>query len=164
MRRADREIGDPSAVRRIMEEAKVCRLGLCHDGEPYVVPVCFGLGEGCLYFHCAPAGRKLEMIRRNSRVCFEMDRFLGLVASSSACGCSAAYESVIGFGRAVVLEDPKEKALGLERIMEHYGFAGPFRYEEGALLRTAVVRIEIISLTAKGRAKEIGFDKGAPLR
>lgn len=151
MRRAEREIKDRDEIVRIMQEARVCRLGLCCDGEPYVVPVCFGLEEGSLYFHCAPQGRKLEMIRQNNLVCFEMDRLLDVVSSSSPCRCSAAYESVIGWGRAEILADPKEKALGLKRIMEHYGLESPPEYDAPFLAATAVVRIAITSLSAKGR-------------
>jgi nitroimidazol reductase NimA-like FMN-containing flavoprotein (pyridoxamine 5'-phosphate oxidase superfamily) len=149
MRRANREIKEPKAVRAIMEEAAVCRIGLSDDGMPYVVPMNFGLGENCLYFHCAAEGRKLDIIRRNDRVCFEMDLFREVVRGESACGCSARYESVIGFGRAVIVEDAAEKRAALDRIMEHYGEKGPFIYQDDILAKTAVIRITIESLTAK---------------
>ena len=68
MRKANREIIDKSAIRAIMEEALVCRLGLCDDATPYVVPMNFGLGENCLFLHCAAEGRKLDILRRNDRV------------------------------------------------------------------------------------------------
>ena len=77
VRRADREIKDPNAIRKIMEEAPVCRIGVSDDGMPYVVPMSFGLGERDLYVHCAAEGRLLDIIRRNDRVCVEMDLFRG---------------------------------------------------------------------------------------
>jgi nitroimidazol reductase NimA-like FMN-containing flavoprotein (pyridoxamine 5'-phosphate oxidase superfamily) len=149
MRKANREIKDPNAVRAIMEEARVCRIGLSDDGMPYVVPMNFGLGENCIYLHCAAEGRKLDIIRRNDRVCFEMDLFREVVLGQSACGCSARYESVIGFGRASIVEEPGEKRTALDRIMEHYGEKGPFIYQDDILAKTAVIRITIESLTAK---------------
>jgi len=151
VRRQEREITDRAQIRAIMEEARVCRIGLSDDGTPYVVPVNFGLGENCLYFHCAAQGRKLDIIRRNERVCFEMDHFREVVLGQSACGCSARYESVIGFGRAVILEDPAEKRLALDRIMEHYGLPGPFTYQDEVVAKTTVVRIDVTGLTAKRR-------------
>ncbi|MHB9096325.1 MAG: pyridoxamine 5'-phosphate oxidase family protein [Syntrophales bacterium] len=151
MRRANREIKEPNAVRAIMEEASVCRIGLSDDGMPYVVPMNFGLGENCLYLHCAAEGRKLDIIRRNDRVCFEMDLFRELVRGESACGCSVRYESVIGVGRAVIVEEAAEKRAALDRIMEHYDEKGSFTYQDDVLAKTTVIRIAIESLTAKRR-------------
>ena len=61
MRKANREIIDKSAIRAIMEEALVCRIGLCDDGTPYVVPMNFGYDGVYIYLHSALAGRKLEI-------------------------------------------------------------------------------------------------------
>jgi len=151
MRRTDREIKDPKGVRAIMEEAPVCRIGVSDDGMPYVVPMSFGLGEGRLYFHCAAEGRLLDIIRKNNRVCFEMDIFRGVIIGQSPCGCSCRYESVIGFGRAVIVDDAGEKKAALDRIMEHYGEQAPPAYKPDILEKTTVIRIAIERLTAKRR-------------
>lgn len=151
MRKANREIKDLNAVRAIMEEASVCRIGLSDDGMPYVVPMNFGLGENCLYLHCAAEGRKIDIIRRNDRVCFEMDLLREVTRGESACGFSARYESVIGFGRAVIVEEAAAKRAALDRIMEHYGEKGPFTYQDDILALTTVIRIAIEGLTAKRR-------------
>lgn len=151
MRRADREIKDATEVRAIMEEALVCRIGLSDNGMPYVVPMNYGLGTNCLYLHCAAEGRKLDILRRNGRICFEMDLLRQIKPGAEPCGWGALYESVIGFGRAVILELPAEKRAALDRIMEHCGAKGPFSYPDETLARTAVIRINIESVTAKRR-------------
>jgi nitroimidazol reductase NimA-like FMN-containing flavoprotein (pyridoxamine 5'-phosphate oxidase superfamily) len=151
MRKANREIKDKAAIRAIMEEALVCRIGLSDDGMPYVVPMNFGLGKNCLYLHCATEGRKLDILRRNDRVCFEMDLLREIRPGAESCGWGACYESIIGFGRAVIVEGPAEKRAALDRIMEHCGAAGPFSYPDVTLARTAVIRIDIESLTGKRR-------------
>jgi hypothetical protein len=151
VRRADREIKDAAAIRAIMEEALVCRIGMCDDGMPYVVPMNYGLGTNCLYLHCAAEGRKLDILRRNDRVCFEMDLLREIKTAMEPCGWGALYESVIGFGRAVIVEDTAEKRTALERIMEHYGAKPPFSYPDATLARTVVIRIEIESVTGKRR-------------
>ena len=151
MRRKDREIADEAAIRAVMEEAKVCRIGLSDDGMPYVVPMNFGLGENCLYLHCATEGRKLDILRKNDRVCFEMDLLREIKQGPESCGCGARYESVIGVGRAVIVEAPAEKRAALDRIMEHYGVQGAFIYQDDILEKTTVIRIAIESLTAKRR-------------
>jgi nitroimidazol reductase NimA-like FMN-containing flavoprotein (pyridoxamine 5'-phosphate oxidase superfamily) len=149
MRRANREIGDRADVLAIMEEAQVCRIGLANGSIPYVVPMNFGLGENCLYLHCATEGRKIDILRKNNRVCFEMDLLREIKPSLEACGWSARFESVIGFGRAVLLEAAEEKRRGLDRIMDHYGAAGPYAYPDDLLAKTTVIRIDIERLTGK---------------
>jgi len=149
MRRANREIFDQSAIKALMEEALVCRIGFCDDGTPYVVPMNFGLGENCLFLHCATEGRKLDILRRNDRVCFEMDFLREIKQGTKSCGWGARYESVIGFGRAILVDDPAEKRFALDRIMDHYGAQGPHHYPDDVLAMTTVIRIEIESLGGK---------------
>jgi nitroimidazol reductase NimA-like FMN-containing flavoprotein (pyridoxamine 5'-phosphate oxidase superfamily) len=149
MRRANREIKDPSAVWAIMEEALVCRMGLSDDGMPYVVPMNYGLGENCIYLHCAMEGRKLDILRKNDRVCFEMDLFREMKQGPASCGWSTRYESVIGFGRGVLVENPSEKRVALDRIMDHYGASGPFSYSDEILAKTAIIRIDVECVTGK---------------
>ncbi len=149
MRRANREISDPSAIRALMEEALVCRIGLCDGGTPYVVPMNFGLGENCLFLHCATEGRKLDILRQNDRVCFEMDFLREIRQGPVSCGWGARYESVIGFGRAALVDDPAEKRFALDRIMDHYGAQGPYAYLDDILAKTAIIRIEIESIRGK---------------
>ena len=151
MRRATREISDQSAIRAVMEEALICRIGFCDDGSPYVVPMNFGLGENCLFLHCATEGRKLDILRQNDRVCFEMDFLREIRQGPASCGWGARYESVIGFGRAIVVDDPAERRFALDRIMDHYRAQGPYTYEDDILAKTAIIRIEIESLTGKRR-------------
>jgi len=151
MRKAERELRERSDLVAIMQEALVCRIGLSDSGTPYVVPMNFGLGENCLYLHCAAEGRKLDIIRRNNRVCFEMDLLREVKRSEAACGWSARYESVIGSGRAVVVDDAAEKRRGIDSIMNHYGAPGPHVYPDGSLAKTTVIRIDIESMTGKRR-------------
>lgn len=150
MRRSDREIKDRSAIDRILRGSQVCRIGLAVDGQPYVVPVCFGYDGNCLFFHSASNGRKIDMIRRNPRVCFEVDVVNELVEADVACGWSMRYESVIGFGTAQVLDDPKEKETALAVIMAQYSDRG-FDFPLPAIDQVCVVRIAIESLTGKQR-------------
>jgi nitroimidazol reductase NimA-like FMN-containing flavoprotein (pyridoxamine 5'-phosphate oxidase superfamily) len=149
MRKMDREIRGEAEIRAIMEEALVCRIGLSDAGSPYVVPMNFGLGKGCLYLHCAAQGRMLEILRSNNRICFEMDLLREIKEGETACGWSAAYQSVIGFGRAILVTDPEEKRLGLDRIMTHYRARGPFSFEDEILAKTIIVRIDIETMNGK---------------
>jgi nitroimidazol reductase NimA-like FMN-containing flavoprotein (pyridoxamine 5'-phosphate oxidase superfamily) len=149
MRRKDKEIKEPEEIVEILRRAPVCRLGLCRDDVPYVVPLNFGYRDGCLFLHCAKEGRKMDMIRTNPRVCFEMDTDVEVIRAEQPCDWGMKFASVIGFGTASVLEDPEEKKNGLDAIMEHYGSKPEHPYPESYLKHTAVIRIEVEEMTGK---------------
>jgi nitroimidazol reductase NimA-like FMN-containing flavoprotein (pyridoxamine 5'-phosphate oxidase superfamily) len=147
-RRTEREIKDKSEIESIISRATVARIGLCRHGIPYVVPVNFGYQDGRLYFHSATQGKKIEIIRQNNRVCFEMDIDQELVKSENPCKYGMKYRSVIGFGRASLIDDFAGKRKALNIITGHYldGF-GEFDREQ--IENTAVIKIEIESMSGK---------------
>ena len=148
MRRSEREIKDRGVIDVIIRGSQVCRIGLAVDGEPYVVPVSFGYDGQCLYFHGAAEGKKMDMLRRNPRVCFEFDIVKQLVEADKACDWGMKYQSVIGFGTAEILENPQEKAAALAVIMRQYS-PREFSFPPQAVDRVCVVKITIESLTGK---------------
>jgi len=148
MRKKEREITDKSVLEELLLRAKVCRLGLFDGQWPYVVPVNFGYAKGCLYIHSSLKGRKMDILRTNPKVCFEVDTDVEVVAGERPCDYTTNYKSVIGFGQAVLLGDEAEKLEGLRAIMRRHG--GPqegFRPE--VLPKTAVIRIDIVTMTGK---------------
>lgn len=149
MRRKEREIKDRAALEEIIKRSPVCRLAMSVDDQPYVVPLCFGYRDGRLYFHCATEGMKLDMLRKNSRVCFEWDLDHALVRSENACQWGMKGQSIVGFGKAFLLDDPESKKEGLDVIMEHYGAEGPFSYKEKGLHNIFIIKVEIESMTGK---------------
>jgi uncharacterized protein len=46
MRRTDNAMTRQEEIEALIEEAMVCRIGLCNRDEPYVIPVCFGYEPG----------------------------------------------------------------------------------------------------------------------
>jgi hypothetical protein len=148
MRREEKEIRDIAVIEQILNSAMVCRVGLCDGDRPYVVPLCFGYKENALYFHSAKVGRKLDIIRKNSNVCFEVDISHELVTADKACDFGMRYKSVIGFGKALIIEDAESKRKGLDIIMQQYS-NGVFEYPKEACSNTVVIKIEIESMTGK---------------
>lgn len=153
MRRADKEITDEKEIEAILEEAKVCRIAMCDRGEPYVVPVCFGYEDRAVYFHSAREGKKLDMLRANPRVCFEVEVDVEVRPGEVPCRSGVRYRSVIGRGRAELVEDPEEKKRGLDVIMRHYG-SEFLDYSKtpaaaAAMQKTALVRIAVEEMTGK---------------
>ncbi len=148
MRRKEREITDSAEIDDIISGAGVCRIGLVDGGQPYIVPVFFGYEKSSIYFHCAPGGRKLDIIHKNNSVCFEIEADVELIRGERPCGWTARYRSVMGVGRASVLETEEEKRHGLDVLMRHYS-NGESHTDFPKLDVTAVVRIDIEHMSGK---------------
>ena len=153
MRRSEKEIKDKSVIEDVFRQALVCRLGLCLDGLPYVVPMNFGYEENTFYFHGALQGKKMDIIRSNPNACIEMDMPLKLKEAPDACFWGMNYKSVIGFGKAIILENLEEKRNGLKIIMAHYSDKS-FEFDDKFLSATAVIKVEIESMTGKQSGEE----------
>ncbi|MDP4094222.1 MAG: pyridoxamine 5'-phosphate oxidase family protein [Bacillota bacterium] len=123
MRRKDREVSDINEIENIIEKCKVCHLAMVDKGLPYVVPLNFGYDiEGntlTLYFHSAKAGRKIDILRENNSVCFEICREDVLGYVEVPCNSGFSFESVMGFGNVEFVEDVNEKCKSLTLLMQH---------------------------------------------
>jgi nitroimidazol reductase NimA-like FMN-containing flavoprotein (pyridoxamine 5'-phosphate oxidase superfamily) len=73
MRRKEKEMDSLVEAEVVIRNSLVCRLGLSDDNRPYVVPLSFGYENNTLYFHSASEGKKVEILKKNSNVCFEFD-------------------------------------------------------------------------------------------
>jgi len=150
VRRRDRDIVSREELDSILHAARVLRLAMALDNEAYLVPLSFGYDGRSLYFHSARHGLKLDMLRRNPRVCFEVEEEPRLVTNAQrACDWTFAYASVVGRGRAVELVQDDERLHALDEIMRHYGGDKFWHYESGVLARTSVWAVEIDSLGGK---------------
>ncbi|MHC4557640.1 MAG: pyridoxamine 5'-phosphate oxidase family protein [Planctomycetota bacterium] len=149
MRREEKEINNIATIEGIIRKARVCRLALSENGRPYIVPLCFGYKDNNLYFHCASEGKKLDIIKKNNNVCFEVDIDLELVKSKTACGYNMKYQSVIGFGKAELLDDIESKRKALDIIMQNYSDES-FEYPVEAVKNTVtIIRVKVESMTGK---------------
>jgi len=149
MRRSEKEIEDPEEIDAILQTAPVCRIALAVGGVPYVVPVNFAVSRRHLYFHSAKAGRKIDMLRSNAAVCFEVDIPGDLRVSDTACSWGMAYKSVIGFGRAYFVEDKEDKIKALDILMKKYSGRDAFVYKDDVLDKVCVVGVRIETLSGK---------------
>jgi uncharacterized protein len=152
MRRNDKETSDLKIIEEIVLKADVCRVAFANDNIPYIVTMNFGfqgISEPRLYFHCANEGRKLEMIRRNNYVCFEMDTDHKLYKGEKGCDWGMKYRSVIGYGNISIITEKEEKEKGLNYIMVHYGGAGEYLYDKKLLEKTTILRLDILEMTGK---------------
>ena len=147
-------ITDEQQIRAILDTAKVLRLGLAVDGEPYIYPMNYGYtlenGELKLYLHSAVKAHKLELLQKNPNVCFQLDcdniPFEGRVA----CQYGLAYSSISGQAKAVLVEDAAEKMEAMSILMKTQT-GRDFTFNERLVSIVAVIRLDVTEFTAKHR-------------
>ena len=155
MRRKDREIKEIVDLKDIVSRADVCRIAFAVNNTPYIVTMNFGYtwnDDLVLYFHCAKEGRKLDLMRQNNRVCFEMDIDHEIIKGETACECTMKYRSIIGHGSLEIVADPNEKKEGFDLIMDKYGYAGKREYNEKLFNMTEILKLKVTEISGKRRA------------
>ena len=148
MRRKEKEITDPAELRRILREARVCRMAFSDGDRPYLVPLSFALDGDDLVVHSARAGRKIDILRRNPVVCFEVEEGVEIAPGATACAFSMRFRTVIGFGEVEFVEDAAERLRLLELFGPRYGAPGG-PVPDAETRRTCVLRIRVRELTGK---------------
>ena len=119
------------------------------DGFPQIIPMNFVFLNNTVYMHSHIKGEKIENIKRNSKVGFEVDKNLEFLPSyfsdpEDASLADTLYISVVIKGEAILVEDKEEKVLALNGLMEKYQPEGqykPMREDMDVLDATAVIKI-----------------------
>ncbi len=149
MLRGDREIHSRDEIDAIIGASDVCRLAFAVGDEPYLVPLSFGYDGEALFFHTARSGKKIDMLTRNPRVCFEMEANVQIQTDEqTACRWSFAFESVIGFGTVSEITAPAEMKSALNQIMRHHS-GREWEFEASSLAATRIWRLTIETLSGK---------------
>ena len=154
MTKRERQVTDEKQILHILDTAKVLHLGLAVNDEPYVVPMNYGYtmedGKLVLYLHSAVRGKKLDMIRANPRVFFELDCDLAPFEGQKPCQYGLVYSSVMGRGTASILEDVEEKKRAMVYLMKTQT-QKDFEFRDEWVSIVAVIRIDVEEYTAKHR-------------
>ena len=154
MTKRERQVTDPQQIREILDTAQVVHLGLCVDNEPYVVPMNYGYtmedGKLTLYLHSAVRGKKLDMIRANPKVFFEMDCDRKPFEGNLPCQYGLSYSSLMGRGTAAIVEDVEEKKKAMSILMKTQTDKD-FSFEDRLVSIVTVIRIDAAEYTAKHR-------------
>ena len=149
MRRKEKEITDKKEIEQIFEDAQVCRLGMFDGEKTYIVPLSFGYEKDTLYFHSALTGRKIDILKKNPNVCFEIDTPGKTISSDKACNWSMAFKSIIGEGSVLFLDDESDKIDAMNIIMGHYSDKDEWDFDSKMVESVSVFKIEIEDISAK---------------
>lgn len=156
MRKKDREITDINEIIKIIKKCKICRLAFFDENYPYIIPLNFGYDYNSknskldLYFHGAKEGKKLDLIRKNNNVAFEMDCSTNLIKGKKPCNYTMEFESLCGNGKLEILKNT-DKIHGLKFIMNQYSDKTHVNadFNEKIVESTAVFKLKVNEITGK---------------
>ncbi len=152
--RREREVLDLDTIKLILDESKVVHVGMADGDEPYVVPMNYGYslvnGKLTLYLHGAKRGKKLDIIRKNPKVFVEMECNIQPFEGDVACKYGISYLSLMGKGKAEIVEDTEEKKFALTALMKAQT-GKDFTFDEKMVSIVSVIKIDISQYTAKFR-------------
>jgi nitroimidazol reductase NimA-like FMN-containing flavoprotein (pyridoxamine 5'-phosphate oxidase superfamily) len=125
----------------ILSSSKFGRLGLSSDDNPYVIPMSFVYCDGKIYLHSRGRGRKIEVVIKNSRVCFEVDQLN-----------VDRWVSVIAFGKARLSSDIETKTRMFDAFIKK-GIGGhgdkKFQREELERMEMTIWEIEVVEMAGR---------------
>lgn len=153
VRRKDREITDPEEMRQVLKTTNYVTVAMCMDDEPYLVALSHGYDEAknCIYFHCAPEGKKLVYQKANNRVWGQAVLDFGVTDE-----CDYVYTSVHFCGKMSLITDLSEKQHAVEVLIQQLSQDPEKKLTQikpEKLEKTTFGRIDIEHMTGK---------KGAP--
>lgn len=149
VRRKDREVTDPAILKTVLKSTKYVTVALCMDNKPYLVSLSHGYDEvnNCIYFHCAPEGKKLSYAKANNNVWGQALLDYGVTDE-----CDYAYTSVHFQGTICLIDDLAEKQRAMT-LLVHQISATPevklSKIRPEKLVKTTLGKINITSLTGK---------------
>jgi uncharacterized protein len=120
------------------------------DGTPYGVPMNYVFEGDEIFLHGAREGHRADNIAANGNVCFTVVGSEAFVPER----LTTAYESVIVFGKAIIVSSESEKKEIMSKFVRRFA---PDRYEDvmksvdRAIPVVSAIKIEITGMSGKFR-------------
>ena len=154
MTRREQQVTDINEIIEILEKSKVVHVGMIDGDEPYVVPMNYGYvledGKLTIYLHGARRGRKIDAIKANPKVFYEMCCDITPFEGEVACKYGITYASIMGRGLATLVEDVEEKKKALSILMKTQT-GKDFQFEDKLTTVVSIIKIDTLEFTAKKR-------------
>ncbi len=133
----------------VLKNAKFCHISFAVNNEPYLVTVNYGYDSDYIYFHSSLKGKKVDMIKKNPNVCYELNYGGEIYSNKMACNWGTKFRSLIGRGKAELLTSEKDKIKGLKAIMHKYSGTSDHEFNPHVVSHTSLYRIKIDDVTTK---------------
>jgi uncharacterized protein len=138
-------------IDEIIGKCQVCYVGMSgDDGMPYVVPFNFGYKDRVIYLHSAQQGMKIDILKKNPKVCvvFSTDHELHHQSEHVACSYSMHYRSVQAFGEVEFIDDIEQKVGILNIVMANYADR-EFTYNAPSLREVCTFKVNVNRFSGK---------------
>ncbi|NDF27849.1 MAG: pyridoxamine 5'-phosphate oxidase family protein [Nitrosopumilaceae archaeon] len=154
------EIKSPQKIAEFLNSEHVGRIAsLDKDGFPQIIPMNFAFVNNAIYMHSHTRGEKLDNIKNNQKVGFEVDKELEFLPSyftspTDASQADTFYISVVIKGDGIIVNDKEEKTMALNALMEKYQPEGQYeKLTQDMHVVDEVAIIKVIPRTIKGKYK-----------
>lgn len=154
------EIKSPQKIAEFLNSEHVGRIAsLDKDGFPQIIPMNFAFVNNAIYMHSHTRGEKLDNIKNNQKVGFEVDKELEFLPSyftspTDASQADTFYISVVIKGDGIIVNDKEEKTMALNALMEKYQPEGQYeKLTHDMRVVDEVAIIKVIPRTIKGKYK-----------
>lgn len=160
LRRSDRALGSEDAMALLGRNYYGVLSLAWPDGSPYAVPINYGYdgASNTIFMHCAAAGQKLDILRRNPKAAFSVVEMGPVIQGDVACATSISFRSVMAFGQVIEVRDQPGKLHGLQVICAACGVPAPASGSDNAAdfakraEATAVLALRIEHCSGKVRS------------
>jgi nitroimidazol reductase NimA-like FMN-containing flavoprotein (pyridoxamine 5'-phosphate oxidase superfamily) len=149
MRRKDKEIKNKNEIEDILSNNCICRIAFSYNKIPYIVPMNYGYKENKIYLHSAREGKKIDILKRNNNVCFEITDSIEIIKSKNACDFSTKFRSIIGLGKIRIISNQENKKEALNVIMYHHTKRKDWVFPDNMIEKVNIMEIEINSISGK---------------
>jgi hypothetical protein len=153
-RHPERALYNKADIEAILDEGYICHVAFVVDQQPHLIPTAYGRAGDQLYIHGSAASHMIRSLAQGVDVCVTVTLVDGFVLARSAFRHSMNYRSVVVFGKARLVTDPKEKMAALRCFTNHLA---PGRWEqvrppsEREMLLTSVLALPLEEAVAKAR-------------
>ncbi len=94
-------------IENLLHSQELGRIGCHTDDTTYVVPVSYAYDGTYIYGH-TKEGMKIDMMRKNPKVCFEVDVMENM----------SNWRSVIAWGKFKELKEPEDRKMGMQKLID----------------------------------------------
>lgn len=149
MIRKEKEITEIDEINAILDSSQICRIAMSDNDMPYIIPMNFCRTENSIFIHSAKSGKKIEILKKNNRVCIETEAYCELKKSDKPCSTGMKFKSVVASGTAEIITDPDVKLFALNLFTKKYTSLASYIFSEKDVSGVEIIKISISEITGK---------------
>lgn len=145
-------------MNNLLFQEEVGHLALTDGDQPYVIPVNYAYIDDKIILHGAVTGHKLDILARNPKCCFAVNRHPDRVRYHAEGKCHYRYHSVLVYGRAHYVGSPEKRLVWIRKYRTYFNERLNNRMTEDDTIKTAercgIILIDIDHMTARKEEKK----------